>query len=74
MEQFPGPKLPDAIALAVLEEIVRKKPFPQLDDHMLESPVNNNHVYQLIKSVIKSFVRIRFHHLGKEANQLMLKN
>ncbi len=36
---------------------------------MFDSAVDDNHVYQLVKLIVKSFSKIRLFHLGKEATQ-----
>ena len=40
--------------------------FPELNDHMMEMAVEDNHVYQLVKNVSKNYSKIRFYHLGRE--------
>ena len=40
--------------------------FRELDDHMVETAVNDNHIFGLIKLIAKSYCKVRFYHLGKE--------
>ena len=54
--------VPDAIAVSVLGSVN----LSELDDHMVDSPVDENYVFTLIKCIFKSYRKIRFHHLGKE--------
>lgn len=58
--------IPDAIAVSVLGSTNHSKVFTELDNHMVDSPVDENHVFALIKSIAKSYSKIRFYHLGKE--------
>ena len=57
----------DAIATSVLSGIDHCKVFRELDDHMRDTAVNDNHVYSLIKTIAKCFCKVRLYHLGKEA-------
>ena len=60
--------------MAVLEDIPLGKTFADLDEHMTETGVTDNHVYLLIKSLTRNYFKIRMHHLAKEANQTRIKN
>ena len=40
--------------------------FRELDTHMFDTAVNDNHVFSLVKGIVKSYCKIRLHHLGKE--------
>ena len=40
--------------------------FTELDDNMYDSPVDDNHVFGLIKEIVKSYCKLRLYHLGKE--------
>ena len=59
--------------MTVLEDIP-KNTFRDLQDHMTETGVTDNHVFPLIKAVARSYLKIRMHHIGKEFNQLTMKN
>ncbi len=59
----------EAIATSVLHDLDLSKVFKSLGDHMFDSAVDDNHVYQLVKLIVKSFCKIRLFHLGKEATQ-----
>ena len=39
---------------------------------MVDTAVNENHVFGLIKAIAKSYCKIRFYHLGKEYNQSLI--
>ena len=56
----------DAIAKSVLEELPTAQIFPDLNDHMMETAVGDNHVFQLVKTISKNYSKIRLYHLGKE--------
>jgi hypothetical protein len=43
--------------------------FTELDHHLFDSPVGENHVVQLIKSIIKSYCKVKFYHLGKKTTE-----
>ena len=40
--------------------------FRELNDHMVKTAVNSNHIVGLIKLTAKSYCKLRFYHLGKE--------
>lgn len=61
--------IPDAIATSVLHSINASQLFPDLDSHMFDSTVMDNHVFQLIKVVSKCYSKIRLYHLGKETSE-----
>lgn len=56
----------------MLGETNLSKVFRELDDHMVDTAVNENHVFGLIKAIAKSYCKIRFYHLGKEYNQSLI--
>lgn len=39
--------------------------FPQMHDHELETEPEDNHVIQLVKRIVKEYVKIRNYHWGK---------
>ena len=59
--------LGDVIAIATLQNL-NTKIFRQLDDHVLDCAIDENHVCHLVKLVAKSYATIKFHHLGKTMN------
>ena len=61
-----GKGITDAIASSVLEDITLAKTFPELHQHMLDTAVQDNHVFQLIKIVSRNYSKIRMYRLGKE--------
>ena len=55
--RFPqGEGIPDAIAVSVLNGDATYK---ELDEHMLDTTVNDNHVFKLIKTVSKWYCKVR---------------
>ena len=61
----------DAIAKSVLEDLPLDDIFPDLDEHMLETAVSDNHVFQLVKKVTKSYCKVRMYHYGREYTEKM---
>ncbi len=57
--------LPDAIASSVLRATNMTNIFTDLDQHMLDTTVNDNHVFKLIKTISNCYSSVRFYHLGK---------
>ena len=55
----------EAIVTAVLSGINQSKVFTELDSHMFDTPVSENHIFCL--TVSKCYCKVRLHHLGKEA-------
>ena len=64
-----GKGIPDAIATSVLCETNLSTVFQELEDHMVDTAVNENHIFGLIKTITKSYCKIRLYHLGKEYSQ-----
>ena len=56
-------ELPDAIATSVLGETNLTIISRQLDDHVVETAVNDNHIFWLVKLIAKSYCKVRFYHL-----------
>jgi len=63
--------IPAAIATAVLGDLNLRTVFNELDGHMTDSAADENHVYSLIKTIVKYYCKVRLHHLGKENTQDM---
>ena len=61
--------IPDAFVVAVLASLSIPSLFTELDSHLFDSPVGENHVVQLIKSIIKSYCKVKFYHLGKNTTE-----
>ena len=55
-----------AIATSVLGSINASSLFTEIDDHMYDSTVDDNHVYRLIKEIVNCYCKVRLYHLGKE--------
>ena len=62
------------VVRSVLEDININTTFRDLDGHMTETGVTENHVFLLIKSVTRNYLKIKMHHMAKEANQSRMKN
>ena len=66
-----GTGLPDAIASTVLRDCVERDVFSSLKQHMFDTTVVNNQVFNLIKCIVKCYLTIRMHYLGKQRNAEM---
>ena len=53
----------------MLEDTNLSSVFRELVNHMVDTAVNENHVFGLIKTVAKSYCKVRLYHLGKEYTQ-----
>ena len=53
------------LTLSVVTELTEKNIFLDLNDHMLESTVQSNHVYTLMKCITQCFIKIRMHALAR---------
>ena len=60
--------------LSVLEDINISSIFVDLEEHMLEQSIMDNHVLLLVKAVARSYIKIRMHHIAKEFNESIVKN
>ena len=65
-DKFLGKGIQDAIATSVLANINISQIFRELDEHMMDSAVNDNHTFHLVKMISKCYCKIRLYHLGKE--------
>ena len=59
--------VPDAIATSVLGAVNLQKVFFDLNEHMYDTAVEENHVFLLIKVITKCYCKVRLSHLAKEA-------
>ena len=68
-----GGKLPHdkgivgAIAITVLAAVNVSSLFTELDDHMYDSTVDDNHVHELIRDIANCYCKVRLYHQGKES-------
>lgn len=62
-----GIGIPDAITVSVLGALDLSTLFTELDNHIFDSAVDENHVYGLIKIITKCYCKVILYHLGKEA-------
>ena len=60
-------RFPDAVAIGVMTNLNASKVFDELQDHMLDCSLQDNHVFGLIKIITRCYCKIRLHHLGKQA-------
>ena len=65
-----GEGIPDAIAVSVLNGVNIQATFKELDEHMLDTTVNDNHVFKLIKTVSKCYCKVRLYQLGKTITEM----
>ena len=61
-----GIGIQDAISKSVLDEINISVIFVDLRDHMFDDSVSNNHIFNLVKLISKTYSRVILFHLGKE--------
>ena len=47
--------VPGAISLSILQNLDMSKVFKELNDHMLETSVTDNHLLLLIKNISQSY-------------------
>ena len=43
--------------------------FLELNQHMIDSPATDSHVFQLVKQIAKCYCKITLHHLAKQTTQ-----
>ena len=70
----PGSRISEALVLSVLENIKINMVFVELEEHMTEQAVLDNHVFLLIKAVARNYIKIRMHHFAKEYNDGLIKH
>ena len=59
-----GPGIPSVVATAVLSQL-HNKVFATLSDHDLDTSIEENHIFKLIKTISFSYTKIISHHLAK---------
>ena len=64
-----GRNVSEQLVIAVMIDLPMQNTFSDLQEHMTETGVLDNHVVLLIKAVIKNYVKISMHHIAKENNQ-----
>ena len=73
-----GGKLPPdfgidkVICLSVLRNIQVNKFFNDLDTHVMDGSVTDNHVVSLIKTIAVSYSKVRLHHMARESNESII--
>ena len=68
-----GKGIPDAIVVSVLNSIDIRATFKELDGHMLNTTVTDNHVFTLIKTISKCYCKVRLYQLGKTTTEMATK-
>ena len=68
-----GEGIPDAIAVSVLNGVNIQATFKELNEHMLDTTVNDNHVFELVKTVSKCYYKVRLYQLGKTTTEMATK-
>ena len=68
-----GEGIPDAIAFALLNGINIQTTFKDLDEHMLDTTVDDNPVFKLIKTVSKCYCKVQLYQLGKTTTEMATK-
>ena len=58
----------DVIAVTVLRNLQMNNIFSDLDSHILDGSVTDNHVASLIKTIALCYCKVRLHHMAREAN------
>ena len=69
-----GERIPDAIASFVLNGIDMRATFKDMDSHMLDAVVNDNHTFTLIKTISKCYSKVHLYHLGKTTTETASKD
>jgi hypothetical protein len=64
-----GKGIVDAITVAVLGAYSTSLTFKELHYHMFDTPVEDNHIHNLVKCIVICYCKVRLYHLGKEATQ-----
>ena len=59
----------DAISYSVLAGLNLSNIFRELDNHMTETAIEDNHIFALIKRVAKNYCKVRLYHLGKQYSE-----
>ena len=59
-----GARTVAAICVSVFQEM-NERVFKELDEHFFDTPILESHLSILIKTITKSYIKIRFHHLAR---------
>ena len=65
---------PNAIVSTVLCNINKANTFPELDEHMLNTTVDDNHIFTLVMTISRCYSRVWFYHLGKSITKQQSDN
>ena len=55
----------------MLEDLPLDNIFPELNLHMMEMAVTDNHVFQLIQNVTKNYCKVRLYNHGRSYTEKM---
>lgn len=58
------------ITLTCMKKINISKYFPQLTNHFFEQEPLNNHLLQLIKIILNTYITLRLHHINSSTNAI----
>ena len=64
-----GKGIVDVITVSVLGACNILSLFRELEYLMYDTTVEDNHIHNLIKSIVKCYCKVRLYHLGMEATQ-----
>ena len=64
-----GKGISEAIAECVLRSIKCSPIFKELHEHMYDSTVDENHIFELVKIILNTYSKVRLYHLGKDATK-----
>uniref|UniRef100_A0A8C4N4D4 THAP-type domain-containing protein n=1 Tax=Eptatretus burgeri TaxID=7764 RepID=A0A8C4N4D4_EPTBU len=67
-----GTGIQSTVSSAVLQNTADKKLFANLESHMFDTSVEENHLHILIKLASRCFTEIRLHHLGKGLKESLM--
>jgi hypothetical protein len=62
------------LTLSIVTELVTKQIFLELNDYMLDSTVESNHVYTLMKCITQCFIKITMHALTESYIEKIIGN
>ncbi|KAL3186227.1 hypothetical protein MRX96_027953 [Rhipicephalus microplus] len=62
------------LVLEILSQSLEKRWFSQLEQHLFDVDVLDNHIYNLSKQVLELYIKIRLHHMTKERSRELVKD
>ena len=64
-----GKGITSQVVHAVLERSADETWFPELNDHMFETTLEDNHVHSLVKMAASIYCKIKMHHLARRETE-----